>query len=168
MGFVINQGGQPGPPGPAGEPGPPGPVPSTETSPWTALTLAPTGATGALQWRTQLAAQTLQLVGEVTFAAAVNTPTLIATLPSTLTVSQLLAIPVACHTKQQGGTADVASLVIDVNGTITIVPNENDLVVPGFWVAHSFPLDAVPVISAEPAPDTHRNHARRHEHRHHR
>ena len=138
VGFVISKG---GPPGPEGPPGPPGPVPSPETSPWTGLTPVPDGATGALQWRTQLAGQSLQLVGEVTFASPIQTPTLIATLPSTLTVPQLLAVPVACYTKQQGGTADVASLVIDVDGTITIVPNENDLVVPGFWVAHTFPLN---------------------------
>jgi hypothetical protein len=144
MGFVINSG-QAGPAGPAGETGPAGPagpagpLASSETTPWAELTLEPEGATGALQWRTQLAGQILQLVGSVTFAAAESAVTLVATLPNTVTVPQLLAVPVACYTTQEATVPDAATLVISTDGSITLVPNES-ATVPAFWVAHSFPL----------------------------
>lgn len=141
MGFVINSG-QAGPAGPAGETGPAGPtgpLASSETTPWAELTLEPEGATGTLQWRTQLAGQTLQLVGSVTFAAAEGAVTLVATLPNTVTVPQLLAVPVACYATQEAAVPDAATLVIGTDGSITLVPNES-ATVPAFWVAHSLPL----------------------------
>lgn len=143
MGFVINKGGQAGPEGPAGETGPAGPagpLASSETTAWATLTLEPTGATGELQWRTQLAGQTLQLVGSVTFAAAEGAQTFIATLPNTVTVPRVLAVPVACYITQGAGVPDSAVLVINTDGTIVLMPNES-ATVPAFWVAHSFPLN---------------------------
>lgn len=140
MGFVINQGGQAGPPGatgPAGPVGPAGPLASSETTAWAALTLDPVGATGGLQWRTQLNGQTLQLQGMVTFATAIATETVIAALPNTVTVPQMAVVVVAATL--EGGAADNASVEIGTNGNITLVPNGTDQVAE-IWFAHSIPL----------------------------
>jgi hypothetical protein len=135
MGFVVGGGGgaqgEPGPPGPAG------PAASSETTAWAALTLEPTGATGALQWRTQLSGQTLQLQGAVTFAAAISTETVIAALPGAVTVPQNLMIVVAATL--EGGAADNASVEVGTNGNISVVPNGTDQVAEIF-LAHSIPL----------------------------
>lgn len=148
MGFIVGGGGgggqgEPGPTGPAGPAGPAGetgaagPPASSETTPWAALTLAPEGATGDLQWRTQLSGQTLQLQGSVTFAAGISTETVVAALPSTGTVPEDLMIVVAATL--EGGTADNATVEIGTNGDITLVPNGTDAVAE-VWFAHSIPL----------------------------
>lgn len=136
MGFVVGGGGggaqgEPGPTGPAG------PAASSETTAWAALTLEPDGATGGVQWRTQLSGQTLQLQGTVTFGAEISTETVVAALPNTVTVPQNLLLVVAATLA--GGAAGNATVEIGTNGNITLVPNGTEQVTE-IWFAHSIPL----------------------------
>lgn len=137
MGFISQGGGgsgEEGPPGPPGPTGPAGPLATSQTTAWTNLTVSAPGATGTVRYRTQLAGQTLQLQGSLTFAPGLDANTLLGTMAG-VTVPQTMVVPAAATVS---GAPGLVGLNIATGGPISLIIIGT--AVTQIWFANDVPL----------------------------